>query len=72
MVRLTVNLEEELYELAKSMAIADNCSLNAAINKLLRRATQPGVSSSKRKSGFPVVRGKRKFTSEEVYKIDQL
>jgi hypothetical protein len=71
-VRLTVNLEEDLYSLAKSLAIAEDCSISMAINKLLRVGAYPEQRINKRKKGFPVVRGRRRFTSEEVYKIEQL
>lgn len=36
-VRLTINLDEDLHRMAKALAIAENCSISAAVNQLLRR-----------------------------------
>lgn len=71
-MRLTVNLEEYLYLLAKSISIAEGCSMSAAINLLMRRKHERPNSPRKVKGGFPVARGKQRFTSVDVYKIQQL
>ena len=71
-VRLTINLEDELYEAARSMALADGVSISTAVNRLLQRAVAPKRRTTTNKRGFPVVKGRRRFTSEDVYKIDQL
>ena len=73
MVRLTINLNDEVYRVAKSMAIADDCSLSAAVNKLLQRGISgPPAKKKKNSTAFPTVRGRQPFTSGDVYKIDQL
>jgi hypothetical protein len=71
-VRLTINLQDDLYRMAKSMAIAENCSISVAVNKLLRRGIlgKESIERPKRK-GFPVVKGRRPFTSDDVYKIEE-
>jgi hypothetical protein len=79
-MRLTVNLEHDLYVVARSLASADDCSISAAVNKLVRRALEPsaaaGVTGRSRRSKsdvnlLPVVRGERPFTSEDVYRIEE-
>ena len=73
MVRLTINLDEDLYRMAKSMAIAEDCSISAAVNKLLHRGVSDSIKKQKRKRNqFPISRGHRPFTSEDVYAIEQL
>ena len=37
-VRLTVNLDPDLYAVAVSLAKAEDCSISTAVNRLLRRA----------------------------------
>jgi len=68
-MRLTVNLEEDLYIIARALARAENCSISEAVNRLVRRGLMPR-SHAEKKSGFPVVRGTRPFTSEDVYRIE--
>ena len=73
-MRLTLNLENDLYATAKSLARELNCSVSAAVHELLRRALKPAkVSPPKaagRSNGLPVVRGRRAFSSEDVYRIE--
>jgi hypothetical protein len=41
------------------------------VNRLLRRALEPQGPKIKRiESGLPIVRGKRRFTSEDVARIE--
>ena len=51
MTRLTVSLEEDLYSVAKAMAKAEDCSISAAVNKLLRKAIEPPCSSDTLEGG---------------------
>ena len=74
-MRMTVNLEQDLYVVAKSLAREEDCSISAAVNKLLRCGLtpprRPGAGGKKtEKHGFPVVKGDRVFTSDDVYRID--
>ena len=76
-MRLTINLEPELYAVAVSLAKAEDCSISAAVNRLVRRAL-PGaeprqrgiVSGMKRRNGLLVCRGKEVITAETVQKIE--
>lgn len=71
-MRLTINLDDEAYALAKSLARAEDSTISAAVNKLIRRGLEHKPPAMRRaKSGLPVVRCERKFTSEEVYALDQ-
>jgi hypothetical protein len=70
-MRLTINLDDEIYAVAKSLARAEDSSISAAVNRLIRRGLEmkaPRKTSGK--SGFPVVRCDKKFTSEDVYALD--
>ncbi len=75
-MRLTINLEPELYAVAVSLAKAEDCSISAAVNRLIRRALpgaerQAGVSSGmKRRNGLLVCRAKEVITAETVQKIE--
>ena len=76
-MRLTINLEPEIYAVAVSLAKAEDCSISAAVNRLVRRAL-PGAESGgsgdarrrKRRNGLPVSRGKEVITAETVRKIE--
>jgi negative regulator of replication initiation len=50
-MRLTINLDDDLYAMARSHAIASKTSISKAVGDLLRRKTSAGVHP---KSGFPV------------------
>ena len=54
-MRLTINLENENYTLAKSLAKSEDCTISTAVNKLIRRAIEPKAVSSKVrwKNGLP-------------------
>ena len=72
-MRLTVNLDPDLYAVAVSLAKAEDCSISAALNRLLRRGL-PGdgehdirsVGAPKTRNGFVVSRGARPITAETV------
>jgi hypothetical protein len=79
-VRLTVNLERDLYAVARSLAREQDCSISAAVNILIRRGLEPPAAPDARRAGtrraggdahlLPVVEGERPFTSEHVYEIE--
>ena len=70
-MRLTINLDDELHAIAKSLAAADGCSLNAAIQKLIRRGLVRRPDAAKTDElGLPIVPCIRTFTSEDVEKLD--
>jgi hypothetical protein len=78
-MRLTINLDEDLYAMARNHAIATKTSLSKAVGDLLRRraggsgAGSPTVTACLRKhgthplSGFPVSDGdKHQLTEAEI------
>ena len=76
-MRLTINLEPELYAVAVSLAKAEDCSISAAVNRLVRRALpgaeprQDGIASGmRRRNGLLVCRAKEVITAETVQKIE--
>lgn len=71
-MRLSVNLDADLYAIAKARAKSEDCSISAAINRLLRERLNPqhGVRPARVAKGFPVVDGDRLFTDEDVYRVD--
>lgn len=72
-MRLTINLDDDLYAMARSHAIATKTSISKAVGDLLRRRTSalpvvsaltPGVHPL---SGFPVSAGNgRTITDEDI------
>jgi len=79
-MRLTINLDEDLYRMAKSFAIAQDCSISAAVNQLLRRLNEdPGHSVTGTKNqpslssvtGFPVVECKSVIDDADVYQMEE-
>jgi len=75
-MRLTINLDDDLYAMARSHAIATKTSISKAVGDLLRRnSTQPSrtfplfpeSSNIHPESGFPVsVSGSRQITEEDI------
>ncbi|MGB6223533.1 hypothetical protein [Haloferula sp.] len=68
-MRLSVNLEEENYRLAKSLAREEDISISKAINRLLKRQLPSSQDSAPKKttrSGFTRVPGKQTVTSTDV------
>lgn len=68
-----MNLESDLYVLAKSLAKAEDCTISAAVNRLLRRSlpanTQGKRRSSvrpKKRNGLVISRGRVPVTSDIV------
>ncbi len=72
-MRLTINLDDDLHRMAKALAIAEDCSISVAVNKLLRRLNEPHrlkPSGSKAKPGLPVVECKQVVTAAEVDQVE--
>jgi len=75
-MRLTVNLESDLYALAKSLAKAEDCSISAAVNRLLRRALPGGNNDERRhtrrsrRNGFIISKGSKPITPDMVRNIE--
>jgi hypothetical protein len=76
-MRLTVNLENDLYALAKSQAKAEDCTISTAVNRLLRRSLEAAAdpnpkraSRSAKRNGFVISRGKHPITADTIRQID--
>ena len=74
LMRLTINLDDDLYAVAKGLAQAEVISISQAINRLLRSSTEanPRPVPSKRNSmsGLQVSRGRRLITAADVRAIE--
>ena len=77
-MRLTVNLEPDLYAVAVSFAKAEDCSISAAVNRLLRRGLasaggqrEPSVGRTKRRNGILVSMGGEPITAETIRRIEE-
>ena len=81
-MRLTVNLDEDLYQIARTQAFAERVSISHAVNSILRRALDTGHPADppsgrspksvepRGRRGFPVSRGTRRITAEDVERIE--
>jgi hypothetical protein len=69
-MRLTVNLDPDLYAIAKAVAQSEDCSISAAVGRLIRRGLAPanGLERPKQRtrSGIAVSRGRIPVTAELV------
>jgi hypothetical protein len=78
-MRLTINLDDDLYAMVRSHAIATKTSISKAVGDLLRRRTAgnipPASAGGVSGSGYPevdpvtllpVVRGSRTLTEAEI------
>lgn len=68
-MRLTVRLDDDLYALAKAVSKAEDCSISAAVNLLLRRARalRPQEEPA---GGFPIVHCRTRFTDRDVEQLE--
>lgn len=76
-MRLTINLEPDLYGVAVSLAKAEECSISAAVNRLVRRSLPETVDGfeqparrMERRNGLPVCEGREVVTAETVRSIE--
>ena len=76
-MRLTINLEPDLYAVAVSLSKAEDCSISAAVNQLLRRGLPGGpsdvgepLSSMVRRNGLLVCDGREVVTAEAVQQVE--
>ena len=77
-MRLTINLEPDLYAVAVSLAKAEDCSISAAVNQLVRRSL-PGAGPRRgepahgmeRRNGLLICYGKQVVTAETVQSIEE-
>ncbi len=73
-MRLSISLDDDLYRAVKSLAQADDVSMSAAVNLLVRRVVFPqgepiGVPSVR--NGLLVVDGREPVTSDDVRKMGE-
>jgi hypothetical protein len=76
-MRLTVNLESDLYALARSLAKEEDCTVSAAVNRLLRRSLPGGAKQGRqpsgraaRRNGFVISRGRQPITADTVRRVE--
>ena len=75
-MRLTVNLDEDLYAIARSLAQAEGCTVSAAVNRLVRRsfedagARRPTSKRGTKRNGFVVSRGGVPITADVVRRVE--
>jgi hypothetical protein len=74
-MRLTINLDEDLYAIGKGLARDEDISISKAINRLLRRATQPEAQRPPARrhprSALKVSKGRRLITAADVRSAEQ-
>jgi len=77
-MRLTVNLEPDLYVVAVSLAKAEDCSISAAVNRLLRRGLptdgdqrEGSVGRTRRRNGILVSVGGAPITPDTIRRIEE-
>jgi hypothetical protein len=82
-MRLTINLDDDLYAMARSHSIATKTSISKAVGDLLRRKTSGNAHPESEFSGsrpnypeidpetlLPIIRTTRKITAEDVRRAD--
>ena len=73
-MRITISLDDELYAAVKALARADDLSVSAAVNALVRRSIFPvnqAVPESSVRNGLAIVAGRGPLTSEEVSRMGE-
>jgi hypothetical protein len=54
-MRTTINIDDEMYSIARSLAESRGISMGAAVSELMRRGVQGGSDSYEKRSGLPVM-----------------
>lgn len=81
-MRLSVNLDEDLYRIAKALAASQDCSISTAVNRLIRAGFESGSKPEDREkmrggfrivpqTGLPVSRGSRPVKADEVRRAEE-
>jgi hypothetical protein len=69
-MRLTINLDDDTYAIAKALAAENRTSVSASVNQLIRRAIEKSAKPALRKRHgglrLPVVAGVAIVTSAQV------
>jgi hypothetical protein len=69
-MRLTINLDDDTYAVAKALAAENRTSVSASVNQLIRRAIEKSAEPAPRKRyarlQLPVVEGISLVTSAQV------
>lgn len=71
-MRTTINLDDDVLETAKMLAVRENKPLGKVISGLLRRAVEPAAQAPVERNGmplFPVAQGARAVTPEIVREL---
>ena len=68
-MRLTVNLDDDLYALAKSTASSEGTSISDVVNRLLRRS-QIASPNTESRNGFPIIHCRTPLTPEQVDEVE--
>ena len=72
-MRLTVNLDADLYAIAVSLADAEDCSISAAVNRLLRRSLPGGADRGappRRRNRLAISRGREPVPADIVARVE--
>ena len=70
-MRMTVNLDEDLYLIAKGLSKEQDITISKAVNHLLRRSLEPVPSTAVDSLELPIVKGRKPITSEDVYQAEE-
>ena len=73
-MRITISLDDELYAAVKALARADDLSVSAAVNALVRRSIFPvaaPVPVPSVRNGLVVVEGRGPFGIEDVRRMEE-
>ena len=70
-MRLTINMDADLYAVARSFAAESHRSISTAVNVLLRRGLDAAPEMDVDDTGLPRVRGRMPITSDDVARLDQ-
>jgi len=54
-MRTTINIDDKLYSIARSLAESRGISMGEAVSELMRRGLQNGSVSYEERSGLPVM-----------------
>jgi hypothetical protein len=76
-MRTTINIDDELYEIVRSVAHQNKCALGATIQKLVERGLRQEVTGSSgtaagvdELTGFPLFSSRRLVSEEDVRSLE--
>lgn len=73
-MRLSISLDDDVYALARSLARAEDITVSAAVNRLIRKGVSVHAASTSKprlRNGLRVSAGRVPVTADTLHQVEQ-